>query len=372
MVIGVDARCLEWQRGYVAGFTEKIIQALTKKENFQIVLFFQNYVPDDIKKIENDIKICLLKGPKILLSKRILSEQIILPYFVWKEKCNYLIAPTYSAPLLIKCKLILCIWDITYSTNKKDYSFLMGLSLRIFSYISSKLANKIITCSNFDANQIIAHYNIIKEKIVVINFPPRNKYRFAQKEDLIEIENLKIKLRLPHRYILCLGVIYNRRNIDKIISGYKQSKLYINKTVGLAIVGRDATNPSIKPKKLMEELVKEKIGYYSDWAEEDDFMHLMQGAEFYVCTSKIDGEGIILKEAAMCGIPVITSPMLKDSVSGNCIIINDPSITQEWTDVFNKVSLQSINKDILIKKSYNYVKTLSWEEVEEKTINCLV
>ena len=130
---------------------------------------------------------------------------------------------------------------------------------------------------------------------------------------------------LPDQYILCLGVIYNRRNIDKIINGYQNSNLYKKKKVGLAVIGRDATNPSINPKNLMKDLVMEGLGYYSEWVEENEFMHLMQGAKYYVCTSMIDGEGIILKEAAMCGVPVITSPMLKDAVDGNCILIDNPS-----------------------------------------------
>jgi len=371
MKIGIDARCLEWQRGYVAGFTKKIILALVKNKKFKIVLFFQNSIPDDIIKIDSDVKICLLKGPNIFLSKRILAEQILLPFSIWKEKCDYLIAPTYSAPLLIKCKLILCIWDITYSTNKRDYSFFMGLSLRVFSYLSSKKANKIITCSNFDASQIINNYKIDKEKLTIINFPPRKKYRFAHKEDKIKINTLKKKLDLPDQYILCLGVIYNRRNIDKIINGYQNSNLYKKKKVGLAVIGRDATNPSINPKNLMKDLVMEGLGYYSEWVEENEFMHLMQGAKYYVCTSMIDGEGIILKEAAMCGVPVITSPMLKDAVGGNCILIDDPSNIVRWTEVFNKVSFQAIDRNSMIKKSYNYVKNLSWQEAIDKTVNCL-
>jgi len=369
MIIGIDARCLEWQRGYVAGFTKKLINSLAKNKDYKTVLFFQNNVPDDIIKYKDDLKICILKAPKILLSKRIIAEQLVLPFFIKKEKCDYFFAPTYSAPLLIKCFLILCVWDITYTTNKKDYSFFMGWSLRIFSYLSSKKANKIITCSNFDANQIRKYYKVQKEKILVINFPPRNKLRPANDADMIKIKSLKKELGLPNKYILCLGVIYNRRNIDKIISGYIQSNLYQDKKIGICVIGRDATNPKINPKKLMEGLVSEGIGYYSDWAEEKHFMHLIQGAEFYICTSMIDGEGIILKEAAMCGVPVITSPMLKDAVNGNCVLINNPNSTSEWIETFN--NLYGSNYEFMIDKSFNFVKKLSWDEVINKTVECL-
>ena len=371
MKICIDARCLEWQRGYVAGFTKEIILALAKNKKFKVVLFFQNYIPDDIKGLNGKVKVKLLKGPKVLLSKRILAEQLILPFAVSKEKCDYLISPTYSAPLLIKCKLILCIWDITYSTNKKDYSFFMGLSLRIFSYLSSKKAKKIITCSYFDARQIINYYNIKRQKITVINFPPRKKYRFAEKNDHSKIKQLKNKLGLPENYILCLGVIYNRRNIDKIIEGYKKSILLSEKNIGIAVIGRDATNPSINPKNLMKDLVDMGLGYYSEWAEEAHFMHLMQGASYYVCTSMIDGEGIILKEAAMCGVPVITSPMLKDSVDGNCVLIQEPNKVSHWVEIFNKVASEKIDTQIITKKSFKYVKDLTWKDVVEKTISCL-
>tara|TARA_Y100000768_G_C23986803_1_gene689404 strand:+ start:772 stop:1890 length:1119 start_codon:yes stop_codon:yes gene_type:complete len=372
MKIAIDARCLEWQRGYVAGYTKKIIHALSKNRKFNIVLYFQNYIPEDFKEINGRVKICLLKGPKLFLSRRVLAEQLILPFAVNKEKCDYLISPTYSAPILIRCKLILCVWDITYSTNKKDYSFFMGLSLRVFSYLASKKAKKIITCSNFDADQIINHYNINKKKLVIINFPPRNEYRFPNEKDKNKIEELKALLGLPESYILCLGVIYNRRNIDKIIRGYKKSTLYHEKKMGLAVVGRDATKPSIKPYALMEDLVSNGMGYYSEWAEEDHFMYIMQGANFYVCTSMIDGEGIILKEAAMCGVPVITSPMLKDSVDNNCILVQKPNRSADWQEIFNKIYFENFDTNQIVHRSHDYVKNLSWNDAIEKTLNLLV
>ena len=73
MIIGIDARSLEWQRGAVARFTFELLKRWnTKEHSNKYVLFFQNSIPEDLKFLEDNFDLHLLEGPDLLKSKRIL------------------------------------------------------------------------------------------------------------------------------------------------------------------------------------------------------------------------------------------------------------------------------------------------------------
>ena len=54
------------------------------------------------------------------------------------------------------------------------------------------------------------------------------------------------------------------------------------------------------------------------------YPHFIRPLTSYICTSTVDGEALMLKEAMQSGTPVITSPLLKEAIGGNGLIIDDP------------------------------------------------
>lgn len=376
MIIGIDARSLEWQRGAVARFTFELLKRWnTKEHSNKYVLFFQNSIPEDLKFLEDNFDLHLLEGPDLLKSKRILSEQFLLPRAIKKKKCDVFLATTYSAPIFISCPVILCMWDITFTTYGKHYDFFNRLVLTIFARISSKLAKTIITCSEFDSEEIQKNYSIEEKKIKVIELGVPDEFFEHGKEihhKKFDVQKFKRDKNLPERFILALGVIYNRRNIDKLIDGFTKSKLFQEQDISLVVVGRDATSPKIGVDKLMQPLIKERRGYYSEWAEECDLINYYQSSEFYVTTSKIDGESIMLKESITLGTPVITSPMLSASIGDICILVNDPDDLYDWIQTFNKINDGFFDINELSRKGLEYSKKFSWDNVEKEVTKLLL
>jgi glycosyltransferase involved in cell wall biosynthesis len=370
MRIAIDARCLEWQRGGVARFLMNMLKYWPDMAaEHRFVLYFQNRIPEDDVLRHPHFEARVIRGPKWLKGHRILAEQILLPREIRRDNPDRLLATWYTAPLLNSCiKTVVAAWDISYSTHPAHYTLAERISLGFFSRRACRQAAGVLTCSPFDGRQIEQYYGIPRDRICVLQLAAEEQYR--PPDDPGRIEALRRKYNLPARYILSLGVIYNRRNVDVIIEGFKS--VYRDfPDVGLFIVGRNMTVPRADIEGAMADLTAQGRGLYLPWIAEDEIVDLYGGAWYYICTSTVDGESIMLKEAMRCGTPVITSPMLEESVAGLAVIVEDPTDRAQMAEVLRKALSSPDVRHDLAGRGLTWVQQWHWKRVAEDTLRFL-
>jgi glycosyltransferase involved in cell wall biosynthesis len=365
--IGIDARCLEWGRGGVARYLInmlKIWPKITTKHHF--ILYFQNYIPDDDFLRNPLFHLKLLEGPKFLRSHRILAEQFLMPNQLKKDNLNLFFATWYSSPLMYPGnKTIVAAWDISYSTHPKHYSWVHRISLGYFSRKSCERAAGVVTCSDFDAKQIEKYYVVPSKKILTVYLAA--DHRFKPKPDKKEITRVTEKYKLPSKFILSMGVIHNRRNIDVIINSFEQLKDEV-RNYSLVVIGRNSTQPHIDIKGMMKKMIKEGRALYIPWFEDEDLPALYHAAHCYICTSTVDGETLMLKEAMQSGTPVITSPLLKGTIGGHGLIIKDPENVLNTTQVLRIATGQDFERNQRIKNGIKWTQNISWERAANESL----
>lgn len=367
MRIGIDARCLEWQRGGVARYLVNMLKLwpkMTSRHTF--VLYFQNEVPKDDFLYNELFEHKLIKGPEFLKKRRTTAEQLLRPFQIRKGGLDLFFATWYAAPLLAgKTKTVVAAWDISYTTHPEHYTFADRIALGFFSRHSCRRAAGVLTCSPFDARQIVQHYGIPNERICVLELSADDKFKpFTNSKP---IEDLREKYNLPKRYLLSLGGIFNRRNVDVIIDGFKDVYKEFP-DIGLVVVGRNGTEPFIDIEAMMQPLIEEKRGQYLSWLPEEDIVAMYGGAWYYICLSTVDGESIMLKEAMKCGTPVITSPLIEDSVGGHAVIIDDSTDRNQAAKTFRKVIPDDNLRKQYSEQGHQWAKSLSWEKVAQDSL----
>lgn len=354
---GIDARCLEWQRGGVARILSTLLKNwLTYSDNVQYIMYFQNFIPNDEWLNNSKITCKIIPGPKLLKRKRIIAEQILFPFMLMREKLDYFFAPWYTAPIFLpKLKLFVGAWDISYSTHPSHYRLFDKFSLSHFSKIACKRANGVITCSKYDASQINKYYDISNDKIHTLRLSANPE--FSKRVSNLNLVRVKLKYNLPDNYLLSLGVMYSRRNIDVIIDAF-ESLNSEGFELNLVVVGSNHTHPFVDIEmKIKASLFAEKIRYIK-WIEEDDLFSIYQLAKAYICTSTVDGEAILLKEAIMSGVPVISSPLLEEAVGHNCITINDPRSISETCTAISTIFSDSYERYDVINNGIKFLNSI--------------
>jgi len=363
MKIGIDARCLEWDVGGVArilGNMLRIWSSITDKHVFY--LYFENSVPNNDYLRSSIYRHRIIRGPQNIKKHRTLCEQLFLPFDILQDNLDLFFAPYYTAPMYCPCpKTVVAAWDISYTTHASHYLFRHTLQMSLLSRIVCRRAAGVITCSSYDGRQIERYYGIPSNRICVLHLAADDK--FKQSAEPCALEALRKKYNLPKRYLLSMGVILNRRNVPVIIDAFREiSRDFPD--VGLVVAGRNSTSPRIDIEKCMKSLIEKGQGICISRVPEEELALFYAGAWCYICTSTVDGEALMLKEAMMCGKLVITSPLLEETIGGNGVILNDPTSIQETARVLRKVLLTT--EDDLQKegrKGQKWGFSLSWEKV---------
>ena len=118
----------------------------------------------------------------------------------------------------------------------------------------------------------------------------------------------------------------------------------------------------------MQSLIDQKRGQYIERIPENDLVELYNGAWYYICTSTVDGTTIMLQEAMQCGTPVITSPLLEESVGESALIIKNPKSKIETSELFRKIIPSEQLQDKYAEKGLKWSESISWLELAQESL----
>ncbi len=369
--IGIDARCLEWQRGGVANYLLNLLKGLPDLvKQSKIFLYFENSIPSDAFLHNSIFQLRIVTGPRLIKINPTLSYLFLMSREAKRDNIDLFFATWYCSPFCMgKIKTVVAAWDISYTTHPSHFPFKASLITSILSKKSCRESEGVITCSEYDARQISKYYGINRDDICVVSLAADD--RFNDKLSDEQISSFRLKYNLPGKYILSFGAIYNRRNVDIIIKSFC---LIRNRypEFGLVVVGKNSTHPPIDIPEIISPLISEKRGVYIERIGDAELPYLYQSAYAYICTSTVDGETIQLKEAMKSGIPVITSPLLEQTIGGNGFIINDPTSVEQTSKVLSQIMDLNGEFDELVLSGIRWNNSISWKSITQTTYNFLV
>ena len=352
-----DARVLEWQRGALASILINYVKRLLSSRQYEIILLFQKHIPEDEWLKHRNIELILVKGPKFIKNNKVLTEQLIFPFYLYYLKYDLYFGWAYSVPIFpIYKNKIVALWDISFTTHPSHYRILEQLFLHNLAKLSAKLSMGVITCSSYDALMINKYYK--NDNIEILKLGIDDKYFNPMK--IGESNHCKNKYSMNKLYFLVMGVIYNRRNVDVIIEAFK-SIMYKYEEVNLIVIGRPQKGLRFNIKSKMNSIENKKRGSYYEWVDEECIKTLYSSAYYYICTSTVDGESLMLKEAMATGTPVITSPLLSKAVGGINLLIEDPTNIYEWKEIMIEALSDRNKRNYLAKEGSKWVKQFSWD-----------
>jgi len=367
MRIGIDGRCLEWNRGGPARYLTQMLTRWPRlSSRHRYVLFFQRAIPGDDFLKDGSFERVLIPGPAFLKTRRILGEQILLPPAVRRSRLDLFFSPWYSVPLIsFVPRTVIAVWDISYTTHPDHFTPAERFSFGYFSSRSSRRASGIITCSPFDARQIESYYGIPPERILTVQLAAGDD--FSPGTDPERGRAFRRRRGLPERYLLSMGIIIKRRDVDVKIDAFREVMGEFP-DAGLVVIGRNAVFPAVDIVGRMKDLIASGRGVYLERAADEDLADFYRNAWYYMCTSTVDGESLMLKEALKCGTPVIASPMLREAVDGNAVVIEDPTSRAGTAAVFRAVLRDAAAREERAAAGLAWARTLDWDTVARQSL----
>lgn len=297
-----------------------------------------------------------LRFPKNWLSERpSLWWKHYLPFHLWKDKIDVFHGANHAIPLRGKCPKVVTIHDLAYY-YMEVHGEGFDRYLQHTTNLAMAVANKVIAVSQSTAN------DCIREGV------PANKIEMIYQgfEGVPEALHIEPKPAMSSQpYILFIGTIQPRKNIEYIIKAFKQISAHYPHQLILAGAPGDSSENA---EKLITELgLNDRVtllGYISD--EERD--NLYRHADVFVYPSKYEGFGLVLLEAMSYNLPVITADnSALPEAAGDAALYCDAEKPETLAQALRVLFSQPETRNTLIANSQQQIAKFTWQTCAEHT-----
>lgn len=210
----------------------------------------------------------------------------------------------------------------------------------------------LITVSLSSAEDIAEVFNCSVERINVIPHGI-DTLKFDTPTSLSD----KVRAILPEKYILYVGNIEPRKNVDQLVRAMEDP---IVRGFGLPLV--IAGNPAWNYAATMEAISRNSEVVYLGYVSDSDRCALMQKCDLFIFPSRYEGFGFPVLEAMAAGAPVLTTHggALRD-VAGPSMVIADYGSDAIAHGIERALTDQKWRQDVL-EKGRLWASAFTWQE----------
>lgn len=333
------------------------------------VQYYGQQLFKELKKIEDDsISIDIiqdlpplnqfLKSTRI---KRIFYENYFLPKLLLHKKYGLYHSPNYVLPYFINTPSVLTIHDLItfdYPELCQDESVLY---FKLLLRRSVKKAKKIIAVSETVKTDILKHFDVSPSKVKVIYHGISPIFKKSIDETIL------YKYHLPKQYILFVGNIEPKKNLERLIKAFDLLRRTNKIKHKLVIVGKKGWKYKsvfgiIDELKIYDEVI------FTGYVPEEDLPTIYSMADIFVFPSLYEGFGFPPLESMACEVPVLVSDKgaLPEITGGNCIQI-DPYNIDEIAKGMYRLLIDTKLRKRSMQQGKEWIKQFSWEKAAIET-----
>jgi glycosyltransferase involved in cell wall biosynthesis len=363
MIIGLDGNEANVKNPVGSGqYALSMLQEFAKYRNHHFIVYLKENPQEDLPKENSNFKYKVF-GPKKLWT------QFALPLKLsFGQKLDSFFTLGHYGPRFSRIPYSVTIFDLSYLHypdlfNKNDLYQLVN-----WSKYSVQKAKHIFAISNSTKDDIIKHYKIDPTKISV-TYMGYNQETFKP-QSKASIDKAKTKYKIKGDYIVFVGTLQPRKNIERLIEAFAQIRKTVD-NLSLVIVGKkgwlyDSIFQKVKDLNLMQGVI------FTNYVPEEDLTALISGSKLYVLPSLYEGFGIPVIEAQACGVPVAVSgtSSLPEIAGDSGILIDPQSVDSIAVAIKNILSDEKLSKD-LVAKGFENIKRFSWQKCAQETIKIL-
>ena len=290
---------------YLYGLSDSLFRVYPQPE-YSILLNYNSNLPNHNSNISQWRKYKNVELLNLELDRRD-NAYTILEKEIAKNNINLFISPNngFSLPANKICKYMMIVHDLAPLSIKNMVDDKYSNKFNIMFPRALKNADAIIADSEFIKSEILYYYGVDEKKISVISpccldiFKPMNKAAIKP--------FLHNKYNINGKYLLFVGSIHPRKNLDVLITSFKRFVIE-NADYKLVIVG-DYSGKRMNYYQYLMDLIRtykleEKV-VFTGKVDHFDMPFLYNGASCVVNISFYEGFPITAIEASACNVPYI-------------------------------------------------------------------
>ncbi|EKE20082.1 MAG: glycosyl transferase, group 1 [uncultured bacterium] len=276
--------------------------------------------------------------------------------------------PWFRRPSL---KTVVTIHDLAFKFFPEYFTRKDLFKLNLLADHAIKKADKIIAISNSTKKDILKLYpEVSVEKISVVHhgFNAELFQKEIPLEDsarILETYNLK-----PETYLLYIGAIQPRKNLEVLISAFEKIK-ESKPELKLVFAGEKAWMWEGVAKRIENSSFKKDI-IITGKVPFCDMPVLLKNASIFVFPSLYEGFGIPVLEAFASGVPVICANNSSlPEVGGDASLYFEGNSATDLQEKIQSILESPALREELVKRGTERVKEFSWEKCAKSTLDII-
>ncbi len=294
---------------------------------------------------------------------RILWEQAIQPWAVQGVRADLIHGLAFVGPLVSTCPGVVTIHDLSFLFYPQGFRALNRFYLRIFTRLSVRLARRVIAVSESTKRDIVQHYGLSPAKVDVVHNGVDPCFRRLPAE---QVAGFRAKQGLPDRFILFVGTLEPRKNVERLIEAY--ARLPKARPPLILVGGKGWLYNGVFAR--MEALNLTDEVQFVGYVPAMDLPLWYNAAELFVYPSLYEGFGLPPLEAMACGTPVIASSAssLPEVVSQAGLLV-DPTSTEALAAAMERVLADTDVQEKMRAAGLAQAGGFSWRETAKRTVD---
>jgi len=343
---------------------DEFIMSIVHQPRLKEWLTFQS---NELKFLNLDTRVYKLPIPVTISSILSKFPNSIIPYYESFLGCpDILHGLDHVVYPCAKSLKVMTIHDLTFI---KYPNFVSSITKNYSDRIKQCInwTDLIITVSESSKRDIVKYLNVKPEKIYVTHLASRYDTNYLNIE-VIDILKEKISYNFIKPYILFVGTLEPRKNINKIIDAFNLLKKRHKIDHQLILIGKKGWQYKSILTDIQKSPYKNEI-FQLDYLADELVALFYSKADVFVYPSHYEGFGLPVLEAMTLGAPVVASNTSSiPEVAGDAAILIDPDDFMQIAEALLKVISDRQLRQDLINKGKARASLFSWENTAKKTL----
>ena len=226
-----------------------------------------------------------------------------------------------------------------------------------------KRADCIATVSEFSRQDILRHYPIAPDKVVVVPNGCRSNFGPISTS---EQEKIRTRFSEGKPYFFYLGAVHPRKNLRRLLLAFDDFRQESGSDVKLLIAGRLAWQTQ-EIRELWQSLSTKEEIIFLGYLPETDLPKVLGSALAMVYISLFEGFGLPVLEAMHAEVPVITSNTSALAEVGHEATLQvDPTDLSAITSALSRIHQDAQLRQLLLEKGRTRRREFTWDHTAKE------
>lgn len=359
MRLGVMLRHFDQHGGGVKVYTQELVKAMVAlNTRHEIVLLFRNPARVGTFARSPLVREVLLQGGSIFY-----WDQLKVPRAAKQLGLDIVFNPKYSIPLFTRAKTAWICHGLDWYAMPEGSPLLDRMSHRFLVPRYAMQTDALFAVSETTRAHIMQYLRVPAERVHTIMSGVSDAFRAPI--DAAQLETVRLRHKLPERYVLYCGAIYPPKNFTRLLRAYAR----VGPRLGAPLVIAGGTNRYLSAHELDEHkrLGIEEWVRWLGWLWNEELPALYRMADALLLPSLFESVGMPIIEAMAAGCPVLTSNRhgAREMGEGAALLVN-PESTDEIAAGIERLLTDASLRDELRAAGVQRAQPFTWRRCASK------